>query len=196
MGSKLCILVCENLSREAESVISSESWNDVALSVFPASCGHANVEKAIHGIVQASEVDRQDTRLLGGACISELQNLSADCVHCHPRGLCFSFFVNSGILQKLLTSGAYLLTPGWLANWRRQIDEWGFSRETAIPFFKESASRLVLLDTGVDPDSHQKLLEFADFLGLPFQVEPVGLESLPSVPGKDRVGLARCKPAG
>jgi len=70
--------------------------------------------------------------------------------------------------------GAYLLTPGWLIHWRKRIDTWGFDRKTARQFFKESCSRLVLLDTGVISGSRAQLKEFADFIDLPFETSFVG----------------------
>ncbi len=42
-------------------------------------------------------------------------------------------------------------------------------------FFRESAGKLTLIDTGVDEKSHERLKVFADFTGLPFEIVPVGL---------------------
>ena len=170
-------MVCGNFAKEAQAVISSGSSNGVELAVFPACCGRPLEPKGISEAVQASENGFTDIHLLGGSCISELKgsDISKHC-HVHAPGLCFYSLLHRRIVDNHVADGAYLLTPGWLTHWRKNLDELGFTAETAGPFFRESASRLVLLDTGIDPESYQKLVTFADCLGLPFQVEPVGLD--------------------
>jgi len=89
---------------------------------------------------------------------------------------CFELLTGATVIEGYLKEGAYLLTPGWLARWRHYVDAWGFDRETAREFFGESATRLLLLDTGVDAGSPERLREFADYVGLPFEIVPVGLD--------------------
>ena len=75
-----------------------------------------------------------------------------------------------------IADGAYLLTPGWLRRWRQHMVAWGFDQPTARLFFAETTHRLVLLDTGVSADASMHLRGLADFLALPYQVIPVGLQ--------------------
>jgi len=49
-------------------------------------------------------------------------------------------------------------------------------RGVAVEFFAESARKLVLLDTLVDPASGYNLAEFADFVRRPSDTKPIGLD--------------------
>lgn len=90
--------------------------------------------------------------------------------------LCFHYFLNEATVQALLAKGKYLLTPGWLARWEEYLADWGFDQATARGFFQECLTGLVLLDTGVDPDGVRNLQAMAHYLGVPYEVLPVGLD--------------------
>jgi len=179
MADRLCLLVCESLEREVKAVIESEEFDDVVVRAFPAHCGRPQTGwDAWRGIIQAGEQDCSQVYLLGGSCIVGLQAPPDELKHCRLRKMdgCYSMFAGKETIEAYLKTGAYLLTPGWLAHWKRHIGEWGFDQATAREFFAESAARLVLLDTGVDAASADCLAEFADFVGLPFKSVPVGLD--------------------
>src|SRR6185369_9985926 len=72
--------------------------------------------------------------------------------------------------------GAYLVSPSWLSRWREHLDALGFDRKTAHEYFAEFARRLVLLDSGICADSMDLLGELADYVGLPSEIIPVGLD--------------------
>jgi len=173
-------MVCENFAREAREIISSESFDDVLLKVLSARCTKPIRPEVVSERVQSCVKESSDVTILGGTCIAGLLYLSGAHKYCrlHHSDLCFSFLVNRSILDRFLQEGAYLMTPGWLSRWRKYIEDWGFTQESARPFFRESASRLVLLDTGIDSRSERNLKEFADFLNLPFHIESVGLDFL------------------
>jgi len=178
MADKLCLLVCESLEREVAAVVESEGFDDVMVHTFPAHCGRPPIGwDALRGAIHACGKDYSQTHLLGGACLAGLQ-APPDDLHCrfHKMDGCFSLFVGRDAVESHLRTGGYLLTPGWLARWQQHIGEWGFDQATAREFFAESATRLLLLDTGVDAASAERLAEFAGFVGLPFETVPVGLD--------------------
>lgn len=74
--------------------------------------------------------------------------------------------------------GTYLLSPGWLKRWQSHVKVWGFDRATALEFFGQSLRRLLLLDTGIDPEAQRHLTEFGEFLELPTETLTIGLEFL------------------
>lgn len=182
-------MVCDNLKNEAVGVIESEKFDDVTLATFPANCGHPqmgwNTLKAnsdalssISEVSHACENDCNHIYLLGGCCINGLEAPLRELEHYHLQKMeqCFHLLISGNIIDSYLQKGAHLLTPGWLARWRDYVDEWGFDRKTAREFFAEFATRLVLLDTGVDSRSPNQLQEFANFVGLPFEIAPIGLD--------------------
>ena len=179
MADRLCLLTCESLGCAVKAVVESEGFDDVVVRVFPGHCGRPQMGwDAWRGIIQACEQDCSQVYLLGGSCIVELPAPPDELKHCrlHKIDGCYSLLAGKETIEAYLKTGAYLLTSGWLAHWKRHIDEWGFDQTTAREFFAESAARLVLLDTGVDTASADHLAEFAGFVGLPFERVPVGLD--------------------
>ncbi len=182
MARRLRILVCHHYIKETRAVLKACGWGDVKVGGYPARC--------VTPCAMLSEEEREalkafshrpadeDLIIVGFCCVGRaggvLDVLSPTEVYLLDS--CFSLFVNSNWLRRLQGEGAYLLTPGWLDQWRRRIDEWGFDQQTAREFFRESASRFVLLDTGVSPRSGEEFVAFCDFLGLPGETHDVGLE--------------------
>jgi signal transduction histidine kinase len=80
------------------------------------------------------------------------------------------------LVDHFIREGDYIVTPGWLAQWQDHIETMGFDRGDAREFFKESAHRLVLLDTGIHDESAHRLEDLARYLDRPFHIIPVGLE--------------------
>ena len=174
MKNKLCILVCENFEKELAATGLSEQFDDVATATFPARCGHPQIMRdELEQIASTCEEASTQICMLGSCCIAGLEKLRSgpERYHIHRLDQCFHLFAGREVIDTHLRQGAYLLTSGWLAHWRDRMDQWGFDRETARMFFAESASRLVLLDTGADPEISLRLLhEFADFTGRPSEV--------------------------
>jgi signal transduction histidine kinase len=68
------------------------------------------------------------------------------------------------------------MSPGWLKDWRCHLELWGFDQPTAQRFFNECASKLTLLDTDVIANSEKSLKEMGEYLNLPVQSIPVGID--------------------
>ena len=95
-------------------------------------------------------------------------------IHCLDR--CSYAIAGKKIVDRYLEEGAYVLIPGWLAAWSRLVDNRESDRDAVRHGFAKPASKVVLLDTGTDPDSHLKLRDFAGLHDLPFETVPVGLD--------------------
>ena len=118
--------------------------------------------------------------LLCGSCAD---SLSPEAVPSHIRpyrvGHCLHLLVNRPVVDQLAAAGGYVVSPGWLERWRHFLDSWGLDQAQARDLFGEIASKLVLLDTGLRGDStRDDLAAFADYVGLPAEVLPVGLDLL------------------
>ncbi len=188
MTHKLCILVCESFEKETMAVVESEGWGDVSVAAFPARCGRPPIGWDDLAPLIRARTECDQVRVFGGCCIAGLHDPPQELAHIqreqphvfHKMEQCFHLLAGRGTINNYLAEGAYLLTPGWLAHWRRRIEEMGFdgtqSSQTVREFFAESATRLLLLDTGVDLQSDERLHEFADFVGLDLDILPVGLD--------------------
>ncbi|MDM8521357.1 ATP-binding protein [Anaerolineales bacterium HSG6] len=178
--TKLCIQMCGFFKREIEAIIKSEGWDDVVVSTFPAKCGRPPTTWDTLELANSRQDNLGQVNIFGSRCIIQLTDAPAELEHYHIHKIqqCFHLFASRAIIDSYIRSGAYLITPGWLARWKRQLDEWQFDRELGREFFRESASRLLLLDTGVDEKSFQRIQEFSEFVALPYEIIPIGLDYL------------------
>ncbi len=178
-GAKLCVLVCECFEREARLVLEQLSCDDVTLTSFP-TCGPTPTlpTEQLLGIVRSKHPECQRLLAIGGACLRPLKHLPNVPEHLQVDSVdqCFSMLVGKSIIDDYLGRGAYLVTPGWLQTWQERVAGWGFDQETARSFFKESAARLVLLDTGIDRQAETRLAAFAELVDLPAEIVTVGLD--------------------
>lgn len=182
MENRLYIITCENYKKEIAKVLEYEGLEDVSLCTILASCGRPvqEVMDDIREIIMRHNEDRVKFRIIGGNCCAKFEELFKDMdrVSVQKNIECFNMLLNTSIVDSYLNEGSYLVTPGWLSHWKEYMDEWRFGRGIAMPFFKDTVSCIVLLDTDIDPDSDFYLKEFVDFTGLPFKSVKVGLDHL------------------
>lgn len=82
MANKLCIVVCENLKREAAAVIKSGGFEDIKVDAFPADCGHPKMGlEALDAVIHAYANDYKRIYLLGENCTKGIKGVpkKADC---------------------------------------------------------------------------------------------------------------------
>jgi len=102
-----------------------------------------------------------------------------DNINLHRIPQCLSWLLNKTLVEEMLASGAYIVSPSWLEKWKFQVmKRWKFDKVTARQFFGEFAKELVLLDTGMYGDCTKKMLEFSAYVDIPWRIVPVGLEHL------------------
>lgn len=181
MSHKLRLLVCRHFEAEFRAALQAERLAEVEVSAFSGQCGRGKRGWDILAKpVQAALAAGEEVHLMGSGCLKPLGSLPPEyhAVRSHQPGLCFEWVAGPALLAPILRAGGYLITPGWLAHWREWLAEAGFDQATARACFAESAKKLVLLDTGVDARSAERLQEFAAYLAQPFEVVPVGLDYL------------------
>jgi PAS domain S-box-containing protein len=180
MTRKLCILTCDLLGKELATVVETEGWDDVTVATFPAQCGRPQIGWDSLAQIVPADTDCSHVRIMGCCCLAGLGDPppGLERYQLYNTDQCFYLVAGHNVVDAYLKEGAYLLTPGWLAHWRHWLDEWGFDQAMAREYLAESTTRLLLLDTGVDTQSAQNLREFADFVGRPFEIVPVGLDYL------------------
>jgi diguanylate cyclase (GGDEF)-like protein len=176
---KLRLIVCRVMAAEAKAVIDSGGFDDLELRAFSYDCGRPHPADEEPPWVTEGRRGGGDSRILLGGCGAGGRvpgaALALGC-EIDQRDHCAYFLANRGLVDAEISSGAYVMTPGWLAGWKARLDRWGFDRETAAKFFGESAKRLALFDSGLDPGSAARLEEFSAYLGLPAVSLPVGLD--------------------
>lgn len=181
MSARLCIFCCDNFRRDVSAAIAAEGWDDVVVAAFPARCGRPPLSWNELRALLPEECT--EVVVLGRACLGMLAEPPAGfpSVRLLPQQQCFHLVADANRVAAAITDGGYLVTPGWLADWRRHVADMGFAPEAAGDFFKDFASRLVLFDTGVDAASTARLDEMSNAVGLPAQCIAVGLDHLRSL---------------
>jgi signal transduction histidine kinase len=176
----LCILTCATLSPELDAIAASMAGSETGFRTFPSRCGRPplawdDLHHATSGLACGH------LHLLGGSCLSGL-GAGDPAGRCTTTAVdnCFRIVAGGYAVDSYIKEGGYLVTPGWLRNWRRHIEAWGFDRGSAREFFGESCRKIVLLDTGVCADALSNLEEFSEFVARPHQKVPVGLDLMRS----------------
>lgn len=178
MSTTLAILGCHNFQSEVEAAIAAEGWDDVMAAEFPARCGRPPMGWDEFRALLPADCSR--VVVMGRACLGTLADAPTGFppVTLLRQAQCFHMVASPALVDQAIADGGYLITPGWLKDWRGHLAEMGFQPESAGEFFKDFASRLVLLDTGIDPLCAARLDEFAAVVQLPATRIPVGLDHI------------------
>ena len=176
MNNNTKIIVCSNFAEETWSVVKKLGLSNTEVKVFNSNCGRPPI--SIDNIDRLN-IDKSNSEniLIGSVCTKEIveTEISTNII---KLGNCFQLVLNKELVNHYISKGGYLVTPGWLRNWRNEIKIWGFDDKTAKQFFAESSNYILLLNTGVVNDIQNYLDEFSIFVGLPNKVLPVGTDHL------------------
>jgi PAS domain S-box-containing protein len=91
---------------------------------------------------------------------------------------CFEILFSLPSVYHFIKQGNYLVTNGWLRNYKQHVREWGFNPKTAKNYFGESVKRVLMLQTGLPGDYQANLEALAEYMGLPYEVFPIGSSHL------------------
>lgn len=180
MRGRTAALICGNFRRELEMAVEFEKLDGVEIAAFPAECNKLHGEHctSICNSLNAPKKEYGGIHVFQGGCVPGLERRGLNCGNCfrHVEAICFYMFAEKAAVDALVKNGAYLLTPGWLGKWKYHLAGWGMDRSVAREFFAETARKLVLLDTLADPGVPGHLSELSDFVRLPSESIPVGLD--------------------
>jgi two-component system phosphate regulon sensor histidine kinase PhoR len=178
MDNKLNIILCDNYIKEAQYVIESEGLKDIVIISHPADCMNciSNNTKKLNDIILSRKLDKENTRLFSCSICKE-KNVEKDKEPCNKSIHSQSILAGETLIKSYIKQGFYILTPGWLMNWEKQVlDVWGLDRSCAKAFFSESASKLMLLDSCLYDNIDSKLDKFGEFVSLKCSSIPIGID--------------------
>jgi len=178
MDQKLCIYVCSSYHPEVASVIDSASYPDVVIKSYPYDCINPSLHKEnFYQIVQGSKKDFVKTIVIGGSCIHSDRSTLGDnsALTFYELDYCMELIFNKESIRHFIEKRYYLVSNGWLSNYREQILNWGFDADTAKKFFSESSDKIMLLDTGISGEDLTQIKALSEYMGLPYEILPVGL---------------------
>jgi signal transduction histidine kinase len=176
MTGKLCLLCCGNFHKEIATAVNAEGWDDVEVTAFPAGCGRPPVDWEESSRLLPD--DCTHTAVLGSACTWNLNEAPPvfPAMQVTRVAQCFHLITAGQLVDDAISNGSYLLTPGWLADWRVKLRAMGYEPEQADNFFQDFARELLLLDTGVNPHTPAHLGEFQTYVRLPVRRIGIGLD--------------------
>lgn len=179
MTTKLCILTCHSFEREVAACVAAQNRAGVIVKTFDDACLQPATDRA--ALAQAIEACAQaDVKLalFGGRCLAGLPDLpGGDRMLACTAASCAELALNRPLVQAHTAAGAYVTTPGGLAEWARRVTP-GADRASLRRLLGEDTQRVLLLDTGVYADSTDRLAAFAQAVGLPGEILPVGLDGV------------------
>ena len=176
MTPTLCVLCCHGFAAEVRAAIAAEGWADVVAADFPVHCGRPPIGwDELRPLLPAG---CSRVVVLGRACLGGLGDAPPGFPRVQLERLeqCFHIVATPSLVDAAVAGGAYLMTPGWVADWPQRLGALGFAADQASEFFRDVAQELVLLDTGVDPGAAAQLAELAATLQLPARRLVVGLD--------------------
>ncbi len=174
---KLHLYICENFYPEYQAVINKENFDDIELIVLPSLCDNKKgKEEAKEKLFKSS----QDSSVLVCSNLCDLKKLTP------PEGkidvvstnYCFGHLTCNEFLDYLTSKGSYIISTGWLSKWRSHITDMGFDKDTARKFFQETSKQIIFLDAKIDKEAENYLEELSDYIGIPYQVVSVELDTI------------------
>jgi hypothetical protein len=178
MKKRLQLYVCQSYLPEVNQILSSGDYPDIKLLGYPANCMSFPLAIQPDTILADNTLKKgEEIVLVGSSCV---RTPPADIKSNRRIGIyhldyCSEVIFSKELIEYYIQKRYYLVTSGWLINYKSHIKNWGFDPEMAKKFFAESADRILLLDTGIDKDYQQKLDVLSDYMGLPCEILPVGL---------------------
>ncbi|NLV82778.1 MAG: diguanylate cyclase [Synergistaceae bacterium] len=174
---KLKIYVCENLYYEYEEAIKREEIDEVELIALPTLCDQKGRKKEAKELF--SKADTKRSLLICSKSCDALKLIqkgsSVETVTCN---YCFTHLTCDEFLDYLTSQGSYVVTTGWLKNWKEHIEIMGFEKDKVRDFFQKTSKQIVFLDSKIDATAQNTLKELSSYLGLPYITVAVELETI------------------
>jgi diguanylate cyclase (GGDEF)-like protein len=179
---KLCLLACDVYKEEINSVLGSGEFPDVELVTYPHACIKNPGYKERPGKIL--EKCRNTYKYVNTLC-DQCEYICGD-MDAHQKlndtyfiNRCLELVVSRDLLAYLQSNrNSHVITPGWLRTWQEHSDFWKLHRDNIVSFSNDSNLKILLLDTGINNDSNDSLVKFADFIGLPFDSINLGLDNI------------------
>jgi len=198
------LINCKIFEKEIREIFASGDYKDVSLHFFPSICTDSKkVRESQSRLISTIREKDPDAFIEIISCenchkIKKTVNDSVEISiktdnsgnefadesdifkNCHFSSVSNLFYLllNKKIVDSYISQNAYIITPGWLSNWRAHLSSWGFNKDTSRIFFKESVKKIMFLNTGVLISFKEELDSFTDYINLPYEIIEVGTDYL------------------
>lgn len=177
MQNKLTLLVCDYFLQETRAALADKIFKNVDAIAFAADCDHP-LQELVKTDGKTLKITQKHITI-GGSCLQSLQcTASENTTTIVIKEQCFELLLPIDRVNHYLEQGAHLFTPAMLEHWYEVNQKWLFSEQQRQDFFRESTSKLVLIDAGISPSASVRMEEIAAQLGLPWEVKTITLDHL------------------
>lgn len=178
MDQKLCIVVCKYFFPEVQKIILSGNYHNVVVKAYHSSCTSGSLtNEKINEVINQFSDHYSKVIFIGSSCV--VRNTETIWAENNPEIIklsqCFNVLINESILEHFINKGYYIVSNGWLKNYKNHINEWGFDSASAKNFFNESMEKVLLLETGLDEEYMPQLEAISEYMGLDYEIFPIGL---------------------
>jgi signal transduction histidine kinase len=173
--AKIRLLVCEYIAEETGRLLQELEAGDIEMGTYEAEC--ARRKMSINSVIHSFAGPEEKVSIIGAQCLNEMGALPRSCRKALNvrTDQCFDLFCGREALDGYVASGAFIIVPGWLRRWRRNMHDWAVEKHVARDIFRSSTSRIVLLVTAPYEGMEDDLREFSEFAGVPSETVVVGL---------------------
>jgi PAS domain S-box-containing protein len=181
MPEQFVILCCGNIRPEVDAILATGTMPGAAARTYPFHCGRVpSVWETVREMVNEYEASGDTICLCGCGCTNafDIPKDVMDRPSLALAGTGPQLFLPGALYDEFRRCGAYLVLPGWLSQWKQNVEHDGIDASTARDMFDTPVSAIVLLDTGLWPGIDSVLAEFSEFCGLAARTFPVGTDHL------------------
>ncbi len=174
----LTVYICETFKEEIVRVIAEIPGQNVNICTYPHYCtsGSHHFDK-ITTFLNEHIYSGQTSLFFGDAELSRRGFLPPGISHAGPN-TCLALIAPAEFVESLVSRGAYVILPGWLAYWERYVTEMGFNPSNPTSYYSSGLKEIVILDTGLVHITVERIKSFELFSGLPVRTIPVGISHL------------------
>jgi|GEM_PF-917667 signal transduction histidine kinase len=180
MTGKFGVLCCKNLAREMAAVVAAGEFPDLVTGTFCIGCGGKRVRwgAGIEGpfLKMQKACDRICILRCGGGI--ELPALPGPVPVVMAPDIMRGVLLPEPLFDACVREGALMVVPGILSRWKEHVEALGFPGGAPGEFFNDSVRKIVLIDTGVDPESSRLLAALGEELRIPTERISIGIEPL------------------
>ena len=177
---RLGLIICNNYIKELKTVIKQADFDGVETASLASTCFITSKCDRNKNRIQINKFSTKvdEIKLLLPKACGGIKTFSSN-LNCSyvKMASCFEMIAPKEFIEDLIKKDNYIVTQAWISNWKFFVlKKWGFNQKNAKDLFRESAKQIVLLDSGVGKNAHQKLKEFAEFIDMKYQIIPIGLD--------------------
>ncbi|MCT8337537.1 hypothetical protein FKB36_08580 [Methanoculleus sp. Afa-1] len=178
MMKKFGVLCCENLGREVAAIAAPGEFPDVVAETFSLACCGRRVPWGDDIEVPFLNLRETCDRICILGCGIEPPALPGPAPAVLVPDLMREVLLPEPLFDACVRERALMLVPGMLSRWKEDAAAPGFVGEATEAIRCGSVRKIVLVDTGVDPESPRLLAAAGEEFGVPTERIFVGIEPL------------------